>query len=105
MSHNYNDIISEYFNPIYENIYQDMINISKYYDKILEEIKIKNESKDDYLCNQKSTLEELIMYHSFKRLPDSKIIERVKNHKWISYRDIERVNSRNLLNGMCLYIY
>lgn len=97
------DDIHQYFKPQYEKLEKEMDEISREYDRRYQELIRKIPKIHSY--SGLSTPIEFLVYHSVRRLSDDELIKRVKEHQWISDRDIQRFNDDELIPGQYLYIY
>lgn len=97
------DDIHQYFKPQYEKLEKERMQISREYDRRYQELIRKIPKTHSY--SGLSTPIEFLVYHSVRRLSDDELIKRVKEHQWISDRDIQRVNDDELIPGLYLSIY
>lgn len=99
------DDIQRYFKPIYDRIQKEMDEISRYYNRLYRKQLSKSENKHYSEIHEKASFMEKIMYKSDYRISDDEVVYRFKTHKWLSDRDIRRINKKSLIPGVHVSLY
>ena len=99
------DDIQRYFEPIYDRIQKEMDEISRYYNRLYRKQLNKSENKYYSEIHEKASFMERIMYKSDYRISDDEVVYRFKTHKWLSDRDIHRINKKSLIPGIHVSLY